>query len=101
LKILEMEKGLILHVVHVSGRQMIAQGTDGLSRADHSEGVMQGNPMEHFIPLHLSPTQREGSVKDWFDKVTKGLDLAGSHLRVGSQKRKLKGTLFGIFHQPR
>jgi hypothetical protein len=72
LKILEMEKGLILHVVHVSGLQMIAQGTDGLSQADHSEGVMQGNPMEDFIPLHLSLAQPEPSVKDWSDEVTQG-----------------------------
>jgi hypothetical protein len=63
LKVLEMEHGLILHGLHVSGRCMIAQGTDGLSRADHSEGVMQGKDMRDFIPLHLSPTQREPEVK--------------------------------------
>ncbi len=33
---------LILHVIHVSGKRMIAQGTDGLSCGDHTEGVMQG-----------------------------------------------------------
>jgi hypothetical protein len=75
LKILEMLKGLILHVVHVSGRRMIAQGADGLSQADHSKGVMQGKPMEDFISLHLSSTQREPAVKEWFDKVTQGLDF--------------------------
>jgi hypothetical protein len=30
LKVLELQHGLILHVVHMSGRHMIAQGTEGL-----------------------------------------------------------------------
>jgi hypothetical protein len=72
LKKLEMENGLILHVVHVSGLRMIAQGTDGLSRADQSEGVMKGLDMRTFIPLHLNPTEREPKVKPWLDEVTKG-----------------------------
>jgi hypothetical protein len=75
LKILEMDYGLILHVVHVSGRRMIAQGTDGLSRADHSEGVMRGRDMRFYIPLHLSPIERAPQVKTWFDGVTKNLDF--------------------------
>jgi hypothetical protein len=81
LKISKMEQGFILHVVHVSGRRMIAQGTDGLLRADHSEGVMQGKPMEDFIPLHLSPTQREPAVKEWIHEVTQGLDFSWLSLK--------------------
>jgi hypothetical protein len=54
---------------------MIAQGTDGLSRANHSEGVMKGTDMKVFIPLHLSPTTREPKVKDWFDEVTHDLNF--------------------------
>jgi hypothetical protein len=42
LKLLKMKFGLKLHIVYVSGRHMIAQGTDGLSRADHSKGVTRG-----------------------------------------------------------
>jgi hypothetical protein len=42
LKELEMELCLQIHVVHVSGKRMIAEGCDGLSRADHGEGVMLG-----------------------------------------------------------
>jgi hypothetical protein len=52
---------------------MIAQGTDGLSRADHSEGVMQGLDMRAFIPLHLTPTAREPNIKPWLDTATKGM----------------------------
>jgi hypothetical protein len=59
LKMIEMENNLILHVVHVSGKRMIRQGSDGLSRANHSQGVMTGAPMESFIPLHQSAIERE------------------------------------------
>jgi hypothetical protein len=75
LKVLELSHGLILHVVHVSGRRMIAQGTDGLSHANHSKGVMKGKDMRDFIPLNLNPLEREPKVKEWFDNVTQGLEF--------------------------
>jgi hypothetical protein len=68
LKELEMKHELIIHVLHVSGRRMIAQGTDSLSRADHSEGVMQGLDIQAFIPLHLTPTAQEPNIKPWLDR---------------------------------
>jgi hypothetical protein len=74
LRKLEMEHDMIIHVVHVSGKRMIAQGTDGLSRADHSEGVMQGRTMMEFIPLHRDPLEREPKLKPWLESVTKGLN---------------------------
>jgi hypothetical protein len=73
LRKLEMENDMIIHVVHVSGKRMIAQGTDGLSRADHSEGVMQGRPMMEYMPLHQDPLEREAKLKPWLEKLTKGL----------------------------
>lgn len=54
LRQLELHHSLSLHVTHVSGRRMIAQGTDGLSRGDFSDGVMRGKAMGDFIPLHQS-----------------------------------------------
>eukprot|EP00978_Attheya_sp_CCMP212_P037942 scaffold183200_cov67-Attheya_sp.AAC.3 len=53
LKKLETKNDLVLHMIHVSGRRMIAQGTDGLSRGDHLQSVMQGLPMTAFMPLYL------------------------------------------------
>ena len=40
----KMELGgeLIIHFIWISGKRMIAQGTDGVSRADLSSGVMGG-----------------------------------------------------------
>ena len=44
---------------------MIAQGTDGLSRGNLLEGVMTGESMISFIPLHLSATQRSKTLFKW------------------------------------
>lgn len=51
---LEIEADLIIHVVHVAGKRMIAQGTDGLSRGNKLTRAMQGVQMEAFVPLHLN-----------------------------------------------
>jgi hypothetical protein len=69
-----MSAGLILHVLHVSGKRMIAQGTDGLSRGDHTEGVMQGRTILEYIPLHLTAFERSPKLKDWFDMSFGELD---------------------------
>ena len=76
LKRLEVESDLILHVIHVSGKRMIAQGTDGLSRADHLEGVMQGKPIENFIPLHLNAFEREKGLSTWVGKITNWVETS-------------------------
>jgi hypothetical protein len=68
-----LELGLMLHVIHVSGRRMIAQGTDGLSRADHSRGVMQGRAMTAYVPLHIDPLDREPRLKGWLEDVTRSM----------------------------
>ena len=73
LKELEFTHDFILHVIHVSGKRMIKQGTDGLSRGDHSEGVMTGQPMITFVPLHLSALTRSSCLKTWVSKATKDM----------------------------
>jgi hypothetical protein len=65
-----MAHDLILHLVHVSGLRMIAQGTDGLLRADHLEGVMQGTKrVEEFMPLHLHPLDRSPDLMELLREV--------------------------------
>jgi hypothetical protein len=60
-----MRTGIKLHLLHVAGTRMIAQGTDGLSRGDLQEGVMTGQMMAEFIPLHLSALDRSPRLKNW------------------------------------
>lgn len=63
---LEMEHDLLLHIIHVSGTRMIGQGTDGMSRADHSTGVMDGDTMEQHIPLNESAFERSTKLEKLF-----------------------------------
>ncbi len=62
LKCLELHHGLRLHLIHVSGTRMQAQGTDGLSRGDLTNGVMNGADMLSFVPLHLLAFDRSSGV---------------------------------------
>jgi len=54
----QMNGDIFVHIIWVSGKRMIAQGADGLSRGDLTNGVMSGKPMLDFAPLHLSAIQR-------------------------------------------
>ena len=63
---------MILHVIHVSGKRMIASGVDGLSRGDHSSGVMQGKTLESFVPLHLTALERSPSLLPWLEDILEG-----------------------------
>jgi hypothetical protein len=49
--------GFILHLVHVAGTQMIAQGTDGFSRGSFLEGVLAGRDMLAFVDVSLPAIQ--------------------------------------------
>jgi hypothetical protein len=76
MKQMEYDFELQLHVIHVSGKRMIAQGTDGLSRADFSEGVMAGKAMTSFIPLHLDCEERAPGMGEWLQGLLKGVGEA-------------------------
>jgi hypothetical protein len=56
---LKMEVTLILHVAHVTGSRMIAEGGDGGSRGDliRSDG-RKSNPVDYIIPLHVTVFER-------------------------------------------
>ncbi len=65
LRTLDMNGHLKLHVIHIAGTRMVSQGTDGLSRGDYTTGVMAGDSMSSFIPLHLSAFERSPSLLAW------------------------------------
>jgi hypothetical protein len=73
LKKMEMNYNMILHVVHVAGKRMIDQGTDGLSRADHSTGAVTGRDIRNWVPLNRGALARSSGMKSWIERVTKGL----------------------------
>ena len=68
LKLLEVEQSCMIHIVHVAGTRMIEQGTDGLSRGDFNTGVMKGQTILSFVPIHLTCLERSPQLKDWIGK---------------------------------
>jgi hypothetical protein len=74
LRFLEINQDLIIHVIHVAGTRMQAQGTDGISRGDKSMGVMQGIPMEEFCPLHKTAFERSPDLKTWLTSACEPLN---------------------------
>jgi hypothetical protein len=65
LRKIEMTGTCQIHMIHVAGTRMIWQGTDGLSRGDKNSGVMAGEVMTSFIPLHLSARDRSPACIEW------------------------------------
>ena len=62
----QRDGGLILHVLHISGKRMKASGVDGLSRGDHTEGMMGGEDPMSYLPFHLgADTRSQGRVGKW------------------------------------
>ena len=68
LRRLEMELGVRIMVVHVSGKRMILIGIDGVSRGNMNAGVMAGADMLSYVPLHLSSLQRSPSLRGWLEE---------------------------------
>ncbi len=64
---LEMNYLCRIQFVHVAGTRMIQSGVDGLSRGDMYEGVMKGESMLSFVPLHKSAFEVCPALKDWIE----------------------------------
>ncbi len=65
LRKLEMKLSAELIIVLVSGLRMIESGVDGISRGDLSAGLMAGQSIYDFIPLHLGAVERSDRLVDW------------------------------------
>jgi hypothetical protein len=74
MKLMEAKYNFQLLVIHVSGNRMKAQGTDGVSRGQLTEGVMNGESMFSFLPMHETPLERFPGLKGWVKDVM-GPDL--------------------------
>jgi hypothetical protein len=75
LRTLEMTCGMTIHVIHMSGKQMIAQGTDGCSRGSLMEGLMISTDMLTFVDLVLNAVERHPPILDWVRTWTDRPDL--------------------------
>jgi hypothetical protein len=69
----ELEYDFALHVVHVAGTRMIAQGTDGLSWGIFLEGVVRGEDILFFVDLSRTAIERHPGVlefvKSWVSPI--------------------------------
>jgi hypothetical protein len=65
LRKVEMDGALNLRVIHVAGTRMIEQGTNGGSCGDLTQGVIAGEPMLQYVPLHRTALERSPRLEDW------------------------------------
>ena len=95
LHMVALKYSIILHVIHIAGTRMIAQGTDGCSRGVLLEGVMAGHDMLSFLDLNKTAFERylpllwwirswcpnsrifHLTPEEWFEK---GHGIVGGHL---------------------
>ncbi len=66
----EMEVGLKLHLILVTGTQMIAQGTDRLSQGMLCKGVMARRDMLDYVDIAQSSTSRQPTLTHFMCKWT-------------------------------
>ena len=66
LRFLQMKYYFDLFVIHVSGKRMIQQGTDGLSRgALRLATVERSSAVRLHVPLNQLTTQRSPKLVEW------------------------------------
>ena len=111
LRKLEMNQSCKLHLSHVSGKRMIDQGSDGLSRGNLAEGVMRGADMKGFIPINKTAFERTPKLRNWLDTwtqsecnfleptgwYTSGQELVEDAWEINSDGRRLPVTRPGTF----
>jgi len=58
----------VLHVIHISGKQLKASGVDSLSQGDSTEGMIAGKDPLSFIPFNRGADDRAGGkVSAWVE----------------------------------
>ena len=62
---LELRYGFRLFITHVSGRRMVAQGTDGVSRGQLKEGIALDRAMLSYCPWGQSAVDRSPKLVSW------------------------------------
>ena len=74
---MELDGEFIIHFIWNLVKLMIAQGTDGVSRADISSGMMTGQRFLKYLPLNKTALERQKSLKEnLLSWVVKGWQVA-------------------------
>jgi len=85
LRLLELKVGGKFIISHVSGKRMIHQGTDGISRGHLREGITVADMMLDFCPWDKSAIERSPDLKRWlqstFSKSVEFLSPEGWYTR--------------------
>jgi hypothetical protein len=71
LRALGTKHGIKIHIFHVAGTRIIAQGMDGVSRGYLALGIMAGKAMCSFIPIHQTACECSPKLVEWI-KVWSG-----------------------------
>ena len=78
----ELKYGFELHLVHMAGTRMIAQGTDDLSRGMFLEGVSEGKDMLLFVDLAVPAINRHPVILDFVQSWLESTVGKGQVLKV-------------------
>ena len=65
LRRLEIDYGMIIHLIYVSGKRMITQGTNGCSRGSLMEEVMVGEDILNVLNLGKDAVECHPPLLDW------------------------------------
>jgi hypothetical protein len=95
LRMIEMAGSVKLWVIHVSGKRMIHQGADGLSRGNLLEGVMTGVPMLQYVPLSRSALTQSPDIATW---LTTWCPLSPQYLTADDWYFKGHGLTGGAYN---
>ena len=76
LRKLELNYSAKIHLIHVAGPRMVAQGTDVLSRGNLLEGTLAGRDMLSFVPISIPAHHRSNNLIAWFRSWTDIDDLS-------------------------
>ena len=68
----ELESDIILHMIHVSGKRMIASGVDALSRENTTMGIIRVNSLLFYFSFHLGADQRSSELVPWINSFWTG-----------------------------
>ena len=60
-----MECDFILYLFHILGERIKECGIDTISRSCPIEGVVRGEKILSFLPLHNSAVERSGGLLSW------------------------------------